>query len=722
MTGRSILLTAALTLIFVACPNSIVKATAIDGSISTGDNHFLCTSLPVESPAGIAATFDLLKDIWGVRRIYWRGLQEAQDAKGPLRVMIRQGTHPRTASFWNWANHLITNENLEQIAVQAAHDRGIELWGLGNLFDWGSTGDTSVGTYYGYPYGWESLFRVQHREWIPVDKYGTIKQAGPFEFSYPEVRQAVKDTYVNLAVEAGYDGVCFYTYAENYGMRFAEQFGYNDPIVEEFKNRYGVDIRTEPFNKTDWINLRGEYTTQFLGELKTALSPYGIKIGIVLNRKAPDSIDVWPYSDGLRTSGEINMDYKTWSNNQTVDELILRGTGLDVALMVKEDVEGTGTGVSMKTSSPYSYTGYCISVVISFGGAETSYLLRSNIYPQLLSALSDPNQYKRMCVLAQIIEGKTPATPSDVLPLASDPHLLVRRLALRALGVIGEAVAVPTIEAALFDPESAIRNSAITGLQKVRGSNTSTMILDAVDQYGNFMFNNAAGYALHYCTPSTTVRAQLADAIQNHANHMVREVAGYTLARYMYNTDVVSAFINTLFNDPCDNVRQYAAEGLGNINNSPAGVQALIDAVALDNVAVSERAAQSLGKLFGRSDPAAEAVRPQVLDALGALYSKLGSSGCQRSDVDWGYRPIGDALLATGDDGRALLESYYNQRKQQRLAQMAWLSLYMPQNLSPFTIMTEQEYDELFEKRPKFFSMNDLTGFTKEWLKSGMWP
>jgi len=77
---------------------------------------------------------------------------------------------------------------------------------MGNLYDWGSTGDTAD---YGYLYWVESSLRVDHPEWVPVDKYGVMRQGGPIEFAYPQARQAVKDVFVNHAVAAGYDGVFF---------------------------------------------------------------------------------------------------------------------------------------------------------------------------------------------------------------------------------------------------------------------------------------------------------------------------------------------------------------------------------------------------------------------------------------------------------------------------------------------------------------------------------
>ena len=67
-------------------------------------------------------------------------------------------------------------------------------------------------------------------------------------------------------MERNFDGIAFLTYAENFSQRYEDEFGYNQPIVDEFRKRYGVDIRTEPFDKLAWAKLRGEYLTQFMRE------------------------------------------------------------------------------------------------------------------------------------------------------------------------------------------------------------------------------------------------------------------------------------------------------------------------------------------------------------------------------------------------------------------------------------------------------------------------
>jgi hypothetical protein len=129
----------------------------LDVYISTGDHHWLASALPVDSPASIAASFDMLRAV-GVRRIYWRGLQEAAML---ATAHVREESF-RYTTFLRWSRHLVEDLDIERLAVEAAHERGMELWGVGTLGDWGCTADTPG--FGDYPWFWESTLRLEHPE------------------------------------------------------------------------------------------------------------------------------------------------------------------------------------------------------------------------------------------------------------------------------------------------------------------------------------------------------------------------------------------------------------------------------------------------------------------------------------------------------------------------------------------------------------------------------
>src|SRR5882757_9631255 len=247
--------------------------------ISTGDNNYFGNSLPIDSKAAIEASFDLFKAL-GAGRIYWRGLENAVWMETNL---VRKES-VRYYSFWQWHRHLY-EMGLDRFAVEAAHQRGLEIWGVGNLGDWASAAD--VPPFNDYPFNSESRLRIDHPEWIPVDRHGVLKQGGTLDYSYPEARKAIIDLHMKIIDREKYDGAMFFTYAENHSTRYQDEFGFNQPVVTEFKRRYGIDLRTQAFtraaSRTDWVRLRGEYFTTFLRELKQELKKNHQQLAAVLD-------------------------------------------------------------------------------------------------------------------------------------------------------------------------------------------------------------------------------------------------------------------------------------------------------------------------------------------------------------------------------------------------------------------------------------------------------
>src|SRR5262245_47458980 len=234
---------------------------------------------PLDSKASIEAVFDVLHDRYRVSRVLWRG---GQDEIWGKEFLIREQNRYiwRIWEWWRDLQYRVLNSN--KLAVEAAHKRGMQIWMAHGIFDNGSQADVSFG---GSPYACEDKIRVEHPEWAPVNKYGTWRQGGPIEFCYPGARKAMVAYLTKHVVEGGYDGINFLTYVENHSLSYEDQFGYNQPIVDDFKKRYGVDIRTELFDKVAWSKLRGEYLTQFLRELHASLSKSGKKIAMSVDGK-----------------------------------------------------------------------------------------------------------------------------------------------------------------------------------------------------------------------------------------------------------------------------------------------------------------------------------------------------------------------------------------------------------------------------------------------------
>ncbi len=694
------LLLFALVVPLVAAESTPSKTVIFDCFISTGDNHWLGSWLPIDSKASIEASFNLLEKI-GVRRVYWRGLEEATW----MDTFLFREENCRYAEWWKWCHRLYKEVDPDRTAVEAAHRRGMEIWGVATMFDWGSSADTPCSG--DFPHNSESRLRLAHPEWVPMDRHGVLRQGGPIEFAYPEARRALVDLHMKFMKRDGYDGMIFLTYAENFSTRFQDEFGFNEPIVKEFKRRTGLDIRAKPFtrmaSRDDWYALRGEYVTQYLRELKAELAKSGKKLGMFINPGQTHFPQPWNVPELMMTGGHIYFDLEAWVREGIVDEFIAYGSSA-MQLHATEDLlwltRQTRTSVSAITSSPHAERwkpfhdrGVATAIAV---GEDDAYLDRANLPAQPLDVLRGKDDVPRLKALSQIIHGKTKATVADLTPLTKDANLLVRRMALLALGKSKDLQALPIIEAGLEDAENGVRCVAAEALRELNRPESAAKLLAAVDRAGTHPLVESAVIALTKIQPFP--RAELATAAVESKNPMVRLTAMRTFRRTA-NEELVPTLAKGL-NDSERPVRFAAAEALANVSRSPKAVEVLIEATRNDDPVVSDRAATSLGVIATSRAKELDPLRPKILEALKNLYAKLGA-GCQRADADWGYRPVGNALLKLGTDGEKVLQAFMDQRRDMRLAEFAWKSLWIRQDNGTFSEVTEKENEEAFKKRPK---------------------
>ncbi len=681
--------------------NSEGEEPIIDVYVSTGDNHFLGSSLPIDSPASIKATFNLFRDVQHARRIYWRG----HEASCWLETMHARAENPRSYSFWTWLNELYPEVKPDQLAVKAAHDRGMEIWGMGTLWDWGSPADTPGFT--DYPFCYESKLKLEHPEWASADKHGVRQQGGPIELAYPEARKAVVDMTVRQAVAAGYDGLALLTYVENYSLRFEEEFGFSDPIVEDFKRQYKVDLRTEPFrrgaSREDWLRLRGSYVTEFLRELKAELAKHEIKLGMVIDSNDPSQPLSWNVPELTKTAGAHFMDVTTWVRDGLVDELLIYGNNSGQSQMkALEDLQflakGTHTSVSVITSGPFrdgwkKYQEAGMPTILAVSD-DIQHLSRGFIPEQTVESLKSEDVSKRMRALQQVIDEKLEAGVEQLSPLAEAENLIERRLALQALGVSKDPAAVPFLEKGLGDPENGVRCVAALALSKNHGAGSAKALLDAVELHGNHMLRECAIIALRRLQPFPS--EEIERAALEAKDGRVREAAMRSLI-----TTARPAMLSTLQKGLSDSERFprfAAAEALGNLRKNPEAVATLLETLTHEDVAVANRAAVSLEKIVARNETELKALRPKILAALLDAFRR--HSDPNRADNDWGWRVIGNAILEFGEEGEEALQAIRDQQEDPRLADLAWRVVDLTQKTATFADVTPEENEAAMARRP----------------------
>lgn len=104
--------------------------------------------------------------------------------------------------------------------------------------------------------------------------------------AYPEVRQYWLNV-VKQAVEDGFDGVDIRLAGHSSMVVDYMNYGYNQPLVEAYQQRYGEDISAGVTTKEQYYRLmalRGEYFTRFLDEAAEYLHQQGKLLGVHLRQ------------------------------------------------------------------------------------------------------------------------------------------------------------------------------------------------------------------------------------------------------------------------------------------------------------------------------------------------------------------------------------------------------------------------------------------------------
>jgi hypothetical protein len=206
------------------------------------------------------------------------------------------------------------------VARDAAIANGLNFMFYTAMLDYGSPPSILYG---GSPFPWQFTFTVQNPQLQAVDRNGNY-HFGVLELAYPAARQAIIDRISQYAQEFQVESFGITTATHSKPAEYADQFGFSQPVVDEFYSRYGINILADPgfdctssqFDKNDpmveaWRELRGEYFVQFFRELRAALPGKTIYVGIPRGRYFGP-----PY-------GNMYLNWESLVQEQLVDGLIL---------------------------------------------------------------------------------------------------------------------------------------------------------------------------------------------------------------------------------------------------------------------------------------------------------------------------------------------------------------------------------------------------------------
>jgi hypothetical protein len=160
---------------------------------------------------------------------------------------------------------------------------------------------------------WQSDFSRQHPKYAVADRALRNRQWGVLCLGYTEVRKHLSRRYLRLLKSGNFDGLFICLRSQSRPADYADQYGFNDPIQQEYLKRYGIDIRKEDFDSESWRDLLGECLTRFLRELRKALSTEQLYLAVGV----PRGTILGP------PMGNTTLQWPTWVSEGIIDQLII---------------------------------------------------------------------------------------------------------------------------------------------------------------------------------------------------------------------------------------------------------------------------------------------------------------------------------------------------------------------------------------------------------------
>jgi hypothetical protein len=160
---------------------------------------------------------------------------------------------------------------------------------------------------------WQSTFSRENPEYALVDRSGQQRQWGVLSLAYPEVRSHFCRRFMNLLQDTEFDGLFVCLRSQSRPADFADQFGFNEPVRQDYLRRYGRDIWAEDFDLQAWRNFLGEYLTMLLSELRDRLNSLDVNLAVGV-----------PRGDVLGPPlGNTTLYWRDWVKKGLVDELVI---------------------------------------------------------------------------------------------------------------------------------------------------------------------------------------------------------------------------------------------------------------------------------------------------------------------------------------------------------------------------------------------------------------
>jgi len=262
-------------------------------------------------PSGLRRRMERWKDKLNAATVHWRPTRT--HIKGYY-YAARGRRHPLRDQEHNlgW--------NFFQVVPRLAHSEGMKAYLYVSLFDEGwplppkKIREKSYHNAMHFQHiSWRSKFSRENPEYALTDRTGQQRQWGVLCLAYPEVRSHFCSRFMNLLQNTGFDGLFVCLRSQSRPADFADQFGFNEPVRQDYLSRYGRDICSQDFDLQTWRDLLGEYLTTFLSELRHRLNHLGVRLAVGV-----------PRGDVLGPPlGNTTLQWRDWVKRGIIDELAI---------------------------------------------------------------------------------------------------------------------------------------------------------------------------------------------------------------------------------------------------------------------------------------------------------------------------------------------------------------------------------------------------------------
>ncbi len=148
-------------------------------------------------------------------------------------------------------------------------------------------------------------------------------------FAYPEVRQH-ELAVIRELLERPIDGIalCLRTHVRS---NRGEDYGFNPPVREAYRKRYGVEVDSPEFDPEKFAILQGEIYTGLLREISAVVRENGRKL-VAMYEPEPELGLEWqagqmsPWWD----LGKVRWPWQQWAKEGMVDQLLVFTTGFNL--------------------------------------------------------------------------------------------------------------------------------------------------------------------------------------------------------------------------------------------------------------------------------------------------------------------------------------------------------------------------------------------------------